>query len=149
MRTVGEQRWKTHGDPSHRRESQAVFVFSCCLSHLSKPRRRSTLPPQPLVLLPTANNMQLRWVFVFFLFCFYCSDLISLGLWERLCLWFEYFHCILWFCSDFGMLYFVTFEIKKHEREWRTKDKMDEIEKIFFYSTGYYYKRKLFLKQLQ
>ena len=85
------------------------------------------LPPQPLVLLPIANKTWPKWVFFFFFAFIVLISLGSLGLWERkFCV--SKLSIMLCFCSDCGMFYFVTVEIKK--REWRTIEKMDERERI-------------------
>ena len=61
-------------------------------------------------LLPTKRGLN-GSSFSFFLFCFYCSDFIRLM--RKIVLCFKAFDYVLCFCSDCGMFYFVTVEIKK------------------------------------
>ena len=115
QRIGGEQRWKTHGDPSHQ----------------SKPRCQSTPPPQPLVLLST--TMRPRWVSLSLSLSFpNFIRLIRKNVFVvqifRLC-----------FCSNYGMLYFSTIEIKKHEREMNKEERRKEKDFFFFYSVGFFF----------
>ena len=106
-------RTKTHEDPSHRTESQVIFIFLICSASTT------TCPPP----YRQQNVAQMGLLFLFF---FYCFDFIRLM--RDIVLCFQSFDYVLCFCSDCGMFYFVTVEIKK--REWRTIEKMDERERI-------------------
>ena len=45
----------------------------------------------------------------------------------------------LCFCSNYGMLYFSTIEIKKHEREMNKEERRKEKDFFFFYSVGFFF----------
>ena len=45
----------------------------------------------------------------------------------------------LCFCSNYGMLYFSTIEIKKHEREMNKEERRKEKDFFFFIQLGFFF----------